>query len=84
MNYTDKWSTARMRNAVKGFGEETTFDTSQPEFNQGFYSAFREALLANKPLPVQRREVLEAMRLIDAVKESSIRMDLVRLDDHEC
>jgi len=80
----DKWSTARMRKDFKGFGEETTFDTSQPEFNQGFYSAFREALLANKPLPVQRREVLEAMRLIDAVKESSIRMDLVRLDDHEC
>jgi len=75
----ERWSTARMRKSSNGFAEETTIDTSQPEFSQGFYSAFQEALSANKPLPVQRREVLEAMRLIDAVKESSIRMDLVRL-----
>ena len=77
----EQWSSAVLRRDSSDPNappRETRYDIEQPELSEGFYSEFAAALRSGEPLPVQAEQVLGAMRLMDAVRESSRRGEAVK------
>jgi scyllo-inositol 2-dehydrogenase (NADP+) len=66
-----EWSPALIRRSAGGSIEETRHELPRVELSIGYYRDLVKALQAGAPLPVQPVQVLEVMKLIEAVRESS-------------
>jgi scyllo-inositol 2-dehydrogenase (NADP+) len=65
-----EWNSALVRVERDGKIEERRLDITHPELSTGFYDSFARALREGSPLPVTPVQILEAMRLVEAVRQS--------------
>ncbi len=66
-----EWDRATIKKEWDEIDEEVTLSIPHGEISRGFYSAFAEALRKDKPLPVTPGEILEVMRVVDAIRKSA-------------
>jgi scyllo-inositol 2-dehydrogenase (NADP+) len=72
-----QWNTALVRVETDGKTEERRLDISHPELSAGFYDSLARALRHGSPLPVTPGQVLQVMRLVEAVRQSQDRGEVV-------
>jgi len=65
------WSPALIRQSSGETIQETSHELPQVEISTGYYQDFVKALSAGNPPPVQPTQVLQVMRVIEAVRQSS-------------
>ncbi len=67
----DEWNEILIKRKVAGLQSATRIDITHNELSSGFYASFVNALRKGISLPVLPEEVLAAIRVSDAVRESS-------------
>jgi len=65
------WNPALIRRSSGETIQETSHELPQVEISTGYYQDFVKALSAGNPPPVQPAQVLQVMRVIEAVRQSS-------------
>jgi predicted dehydrogenase len=65
-----EWNTAIVKVQEGGKLEEWRLDISHAELSVGFYDSFSRALSDGSPLPVAPGQILQVMRLVEAVRQS--------------
>lgn len=65
------WNPALIRRTSGGTIQETKHELAHVELSSGYYQDFVKALHAGQPLPVKPAQVLEVMKVIEAVRQSS-------------
>jgi scyllo-inositol 2-dehydrogenase (NADP+) len=71
------WNTAIVKVQKDGRLEERRLDISHPELSKGFYDSFSRALRDGSPLPVTPEQILQVMRLVEAVRQSQDRGEVI-------
>ncbi len=66
-----RWDTAVIRREAGDLPEEIRYDIPHPELSTGFYAELARALQEGGRLPVLPEQTLRAMRLMEALRESS-------------